>query len=128
LAGRRFSFALAERGAAHDAPILGWISLSEIVRSVFQAAYLGYMLAENAQGHGYMTEGVRAVVSFAFDELLLHRIMANYMPHNERSAAVLRRLGFTIEGTAKNYLYLDGGWRDHVLTSLTNPHPTLPII
>ena len=128
IAGRRFSFALAHRDAGVDAPILGWANLSEIVRGVFQACYLGYMLAEKAQGHGYMTEAVRAVTDFAFGDLLLHRIMANYMPHNERSAAVLRRAGFTIEGTAKNYLYLDGAWRDHVLTSLTNPKPMAPII
>jgi ribosomal-protein-alanine N-acetyltransferase len=128
IAGRRFSFAIARRDEIESGPILGFANLTEIVRSVFQACYLGYMLAENAQGQGYMTEAVRAVTAFAFNDLLLHRIMANYMPHNERSAAVLRRLGFSIEGTAKNYLYLDGAWRDHVLTSLTNPKPSAPFI
>ena len=46
--------------------------------------------------------------------------MANYMPDNLRSAALLKRLGFEVEGLAKNYLYINGQWRDHVLTSLTN--------
>jgi len=128
IAGRRFSFAFVEGSAGDGAPILGFANLSEIVRGVFQACYLGYMLAEKAQSRGYMTEAVRTVTDFAFNDLLLHRIMANYMPHNERSAAVLKRAGFTIEGVAKNYLYLDGAWRDHVLTSLTNPKPTAPII
>jgi ribosomal-protein-alanine N-acetyltransferase len=48
--------------------------------------------------------------------------MANYRPQNERSARLLERLGFTREGLAKDYLFIDGAWRDHVLTSLTNRH------
>jgi len=50
----------------------------------------------------------------------LHRIMANYVPTNERSASVLKKLGFQVEGYARDYLYLNGKWRDHILTSLTN--------
>lgn len=38
-----------------------------------------------------------------------------------RAARVLQRLGFTIEGTAKDYLFLAGRWQDHILTSLINP-------
>ena len=52
--------------------------------------------------------------------------MANYVPRNTRSAAVLERLGFTIEGEAKDYLYINGVWEDHVLTSLTNQDWTAP--
>ena len=46
--------------------------------------------------------------------------MANYMPHNHRSGKLLERLGFEREGYAKDYLLIDGQWRDHVLTALTN--------
>ena len=47
--------------------------------------------------------------------------MANYIPENERSGRLLARLGFTREGLAKDYLFIDGAWRDHVLTALANP-------
>lgn len=50
-----------------------------------------------------------------------HRIMANVMPGNRRSARVLKSLGFRIEGRAKAYLLIAGRWEDHVLTSLVNP-------
>ena len=81
----------------------------------------GRALAERAQGNGYMHEALQATNAYVFKELNMHRVMANFMPHNTRSNAVLRRLGFTIEGYARDYLFVNGAWRDHVLTSLTNP-------
>ena len=100
--------------------ILGQCTLSGIVRGPFQAAYLGYGLDRGAVGTGLMTEALRAVIAFSFDELKLHRLMANYMPTNIRSARLLRKLGFVVEGYARDYLYLAGAWQDHVLTALTN--------
>jgi ribosomal-protein-alanine N-acetyltransferase len=47
--------------------------------------------------------------------------MADYMPRNRRSAAVLRQAGFVVEGYAREYLRIDGRWEDHVLTAITNP-------
>jgi ribosomal-protein-alanine N-acetyltransferase len=48
------------------------------------------------------------------------------MPHNTRSAAVLKRLGFAVDGYARDYLMIDGRWQDHILTSLLNPDWTQP--
>lgn len=102
--------------------IIGQISLTGVVRGPAQMAYLGYALDAQAEGRGYMTEALRATIEHAFQDLNLHRLMANFQPTNMRSNRVLRRLGFTVEGYARDYLYVDGGWRDHVLTSLTNPN------
>ena len=68
-----------------------------------------------------MREALLATNNFMFDVMRMHRIMANHRPENERSARLLQRLGFTREGLARDYLYIDGAWRDHVLTSLVNP-------
>jgi ribosomal-protein-alanine N-acetyltransferase len=124
--GTRYAFCIFDKNERLDGPLLGYLNFTEVVRGVFLACYMGYSLAENAQGKGYMTEAARAGIGFIFNEVRLHRIMANYMPNNTRSAAVLQRLGFTIEGTARAYLYLAGKWQDHVLTSLTNPQPVVP--
>ncbi len=97
------------------------VNLSNVVRGVFAAAYLGYSVDGERQGMGLGTEAVGAVVDFAFTELRLHRIMANYQPANERSARLLRRLGFVVEGFARDYLYIGGAWRDHILTAKSNP-------
>jgi [ribosomal protein S5]-alanine N-acetyltransferase len=122
--GIAFGFAFAARGVA-ETPILGWCSFSNLIRGIFQACFLGYKLDRRAQGQGYMTEALTAAIHYMFRDVRLHRIQANYMPHNQRSAAVLRRLGFTVEGTARKYLFIGGEWRDHVLTSLTNPDPLI---
>ncbi len=118
---RRYIFTIFPRAAGAAGPPLGYINFSEVVRGAFQACYMGYALAKRAEGCGYMTEAATASLGYMFEIARLHRIMANYQPHNHRSAAVLRRLGFTIEGTAKDYLFIGGAWRDHILTSLTAP-------
>jgi ribosomal-protein-alanine N-acetyltransferase len=68
-----------------------------------------------------MREALQAVVAHAFDELRLHRLEANHLPENERSARLLARLGFARIGFAPNDLFIDGAWRDHVLNQLLNP-------
>jgi ribosomal-protein-alanine N-acetyltransferase len=42
------------------------------------------------------------------------------MPHNKKSEAVLRAVGFEDFGYCKDYLLIDGVWQDHQLTALTN--------
>ncbi len=101
--------------------IVGTLGLSAIQRGALQGCFLGYALAADAQSHGYMLEAVRGAVAHAFGPLRLHRVMANYMPRNRRSGAVLRRAGFVVEGYARDYLLIDGHWEDHLLTSITNP-------
>ncbi len=101
--------------------MIGNLSLAQIVRGALHACTLGYALAADSQGHGYMLEAVRGAVAYAFGTLGLHRVMAGYMPRNLRSAAVLRQAGFVVEGYAPRYLRVDGRWEDHVLTAITNP-------
>ena len=118
-AGTSIRFVLLPRRSDHLS-ILGHCTFSNIVRGSFQAAYLGYGLDARAVGRGLMEEALRAAIQYCFDELNLHRIMANYMPTNERSGRLLRKLGFVPEGYARDYLLLAGSWQDHVLTALVN--------
>lgn len=100
--------------------VIGTIGFSQITRGAFCSAVLGYQLAEEFQGQGMMYEALQCALGYAFCEQKLHRISANYRPENVRSGRLLKRLGFQIEGFARDYLFIDGAWRDHVLTSLTN--------
>ncbi len=98
--------------------VIGACSLSNIVRGVFQACHMGYSIAERYQGQGKMKEIAAHTIDFAFNKMDLHRIMANHMPDNERSARLLESLGFEREGYARGYLLINGTWEDHVLNSL----------
>ena len=115
LAVRFFLFRREEPGT-----ISGYVSLTGITRGPAEFCFMGYNLAEHEQGRGLMSEALREIIHFTFAELSLHRVMANYMPHNRRSGRLLRRLGFQVEGYARDYLMINGQWEDHVLTSLTN--------
>lgn len=106
----------------HEGRVVGAASLNNLVRGVFHSCYLGFSLDHEQQGKGMMREALQAVIGHAFskDGLNLHRIEANHQPHNARSEAVLARLGFVRQGFAKDYLFIDGAWRDHVMTALIN--------
>ena len=101
--------------------MVGMCNFSNIVRGAFQACHLGYSIAKTHQGQGYMSEAATAGIDYMFAHAGLHRIMANYVPENTRSAALLQRLGFEREGYAKSYLKINGVWRDHVLTARIHP-------
>ena len=60
-----------------------------------------------------MTEALQLVLRFAFDELGLHRIEANIQPNNYASRNLVQRCGFTLEGESKDFLFINGRWRDH---------------
>ncbi|MFT6644223.1 MAG: ribosomal-protein-alanine N-acetyltransferase [Patiriisocius sp.] len=104
-----------------DSEVLGVCNFTNIVRGTFQSCHLGYALSARYQGQGLMAEALKPACRYIFETLMLHRIMANYLPRNERSGRLLSKLGFEVEGEAKQYLLIDGHWEDHILTSLINP-------
>lgn len=109
---------------APDGPVVGHCNFTQMTLGIFHACYLGYSLDVDFVGQGLMGEALKVAIAHVFNELQLHRIMANYMPTNERSGRLLRHLGFTVEGYARDYLFIAGAWRDHILTSLTNSQLT----
>ncbi|NTU71176.1 MAG: GNAT family N-acetyltransferase [Coriobacteriia bacterium] len=94
--------------------VIGAVNTRNIIRGALQSAHVGYALAPDAVGQGFMTEAVRGVVGIAFGELGLHRLEINVMPHNERSLGVAERAGFSREGYSPRYLRINGRWEDHV--------------
>ena len=105
-----------------DVEVIGSLHFSQVSRGAFQSAMLGYALDEAHVGQGLMTEAILAGLEEMFSPRVnLHRVQAAYRPENLRSGRVLERLGFRQEGLAPDYLFIDGAWRDHVVTSLRNP-------
>lgn len=98
---------------AESREVAGIVNLNEIVAGSYQGAYLGYYGMRPFAGLGLMTEAVGSAIRFAFGELGLHRLEANIQPENTRSIALVKRLGFRLEGFSPRYLRVAGEWRDH---------------
>jgi ribosomal-protein-alanine N-acetyltransferase len=96
-----------------EGPIVGFFNISEIVRGLFQSAFLGYGAVIAYAGHGYMSDGLQLVLARAFTDLRLHRLEANIQPGNTASIALVRKAGFVREGFSERYLKIGGRWRDH---------------
>ncbi|WP_293935150.1 ribosomal protein S5-alanine N-acetyltransferase [Iodobacter sp.] len=116
--GSAIHWALLDKSSGE---MLGQCSFSNIVQGPFMACHLGYSLAASAEGKGLMFEALSTAIEHLFSTWDLHRIMANHIPSNLRSAQLLQRLGFEKEGYARSYLKIAGQWQDHVLNSLINP-------
>jgi len=117
-AGRALCLCVSHR----DDPerIIGVANLRNIIRGALLSAHLGYGLAPDATGRGYMTEAVKEAVRIAFFDLGLHRVEINIMPRNVRSLAVAERAGFVREGFSPRYLRINGAWEDHVRLARVN--------
>lgn len=114
---RQLNLLVIERTSAQ---LIGECNIMDIVWGPFMCCQLGYSIAADHQGQGYMSEALTEVIRFIFDTLGLHRIQACHMPANQRSAALLESLGFRREGIARGFLRINGCWEDHILTALTN--------
>ena len=101
-----------------DDRMLGGITLGNVRRGAAHMGTIGYWMGEIHSGKGYMTEILSSVIDYAFDELALHRLEAACLEHNEASKAVLKKVGFQVEGHARGYLRIDGKWQDHTTFSL----------
>ena len=65
-----------------------------------------------------MSDAVEALLPFIFDKIALHRLEAACLPGNMASEGLLRKLGFRQEGYARDYLRIDGTWRDHLMFAM----------
>jgi len=102
-----------------DGAITGVFTLSQIVRRLFQSAYMGYYADRPFDGQGYMTEGLQLVLRHTFIAMKLHRVEANIQPENAASIALVKRAGFRLEGFSPRYLKISGRWRDHQRWAMT---------
>ena len=73
---------------------------------------IGYWVRSRYARQGYVTEAVVGIAGFAFDVLGARRVEIRCDARNERSAAVARRAGFTLEATIRH------GSRDHLTGDL----------
>lgn len=92
----------------------------------WRCAIVGYELGRHYWGQGYMTEALHAVLRWGAQAMTLHRVEAHVHAQNTASWRLLARLGFHLEGTAReagfwNHRYHDLQRWGLLLSELSQP-------
>lgn len=86
----------------HYLTLMGAISLK--INQKFNNAEIGYWVGVPYWNKGYATEVLARIIRFCFEDLLLHKIFATYLAHNEPSGKVMRKNGMVREGVLKDHI------------------------
>lgn len=111
-----YSFGIELEGA-----LVGTLTISDVIRSGFQSAHLGYWVARPVNGRGVATAAVAAAVDMGFAKLGLHRLQAATLVDNHASQRVLAKNSFERIGLSRHYLSIAGRWQDHILFARVAP-------
>nr|WP_285643715.1 GNAT family N-acetyltransferase [Lentzea sp. NBRC 102530] len=111
-AGQRLILAVELDGRVIGDAMLKWLSEKD------RQGEIGYSLHPAFQGRGYATEVARTMLTLGFDELGLHRIVAECDPRNEPSWRLMERLGMRREAHFREWAILRGEWSDLVVYAL----------
>lgn len=106
-----FQWAVRENGEC-----VGRMSLS--VNRRFSGGTVAYYLAEKVWGKGYMTEILKRVIDFCFDDLGLNRVEADHFARNPASGRVMEKAGMKREGLMRQKYCKDGEFLDAVLYAI----------
>ena len=97
-----------EHGGEAIGRIKGW-EVSQINGYV----QLGYDIAPEMRGHGYMTEAVGAVIRYLLTQADANRVYCSVRAHNIASCRVCEKNGMQLEGLMRqHYSRADGGYDD----------------
>jgi RimJ/RimL family protein N-acetyltransferase len=81
-----------------------------LTSTVSRQGEVGWSVHPDAQGRGYGTEAAREMLRLGFEELGLHRIIAECDPRNEASIKVMEKLGMRREAHHLDAMFLKGEW------------------
>ena len=89
-------------------------------RNLPDVKMIGYVLAQDCWGNGYMSEAVRRVLQYGFEEMHLRLMSISHYTFNDQSRRVIEKCGFVYEGTMRQtFLRYDGAVFDESVYSIT---------
>jgi ribosomal-protein-alanine N-acetyltransferase len=80
---------------------------------------MGYWIVPEVAGLGITPTAVALAMDYMFNAVGLHRVEIDIRPENGASIRVVQKLGLRYEGVKKNYIHINGDWRDHYIFALT---------
>ena len=91
----------------------------------YKSAEVGYSLGRAYWNQGIMTEALRAVVAYGFDQLGLNRVEAQHETDNPASGRVMAHVGMQYEGTLRQRVKNKGKFVDVALYAILRSDPRL---
>jgi RimJ/RimL family protein N-acetyltransferase len=111
--GQWFQFAVTESASGR---LLGDVAAG--IDADPRLARIGFTLAPAAQGRGFATEAVVALLDYLFRTRGKHRVSADCDPRNRASVRLLERLGFRCEAHHRRSAWSKGEWTDEAVYAL----------
>ena len=81
-------------------------------------AELEYCIGRSFQNKGYITEAVKRIVQYGFEEMRLHKVQICHKANNMPSKRVIEKCGFNYEGTLRDFFFMDGKYIDRLYYSM----------
>lgn len=107
----------ADFGIYYEDKLVGSTGFNKI-DLVNEWAEIGYWLDKDHEGRGIMTECVKAMINYGFNELGLHRVQIRCSSLNLKSEGIPKRLGFSLEGTVREDHKRNGEFSDGFIFGL----------
>ena len=95
----------------NDHTVIGSIGIMD-VRQIDESGEIGYCIGKAWWGRGLMTEALKAVISFGFEQAGFNRLEAGHSIHNPASGSVMQKAGMTFEGVARQMYLGNTGFQD----------------
>lgn len=106
-----------ENGIWFEKKLIGVIGFNKIDWDNYKAV-LNYWIAEEHEGQGFMTEAIKGMICYAFNDLNLHKVEILCPMSNERACHLPKKLGFKGEGVLKEEELINGQFVDMIVFSL----------
>ena len=100
---KNFTFAIREK---ENPKLIGAIGIH--LDKVHLKAEIGYWIGKEFWNKGFVTEAVREIIRFGFQDLGLNKIYATHFPHNPASGKIMQNCGMKLEATLKQEYFKNG--------------------
>ncbi|WP_258838405.1 GNAT family N-acetyltransferase [Mechercharimyces sp. CAU 1602] len=101
-----------------DQQLIGSVTI-ERLHAIHRVAEIGYWVAKEMSGKGYMELAVRRLIAYLFQDLKLNRLEIRCTPANQRSQRIPQKVGFCYEGRLCEAIYMNGRFHDLLIYGLT---------
>jgi len=106
------------KAVLYDDRLVGMASVEAIDETNRKCELIMVIGEKDVWGHGIGGKILTDMLRYAFDDLHMHRVWAVFIAGNERSERLLKRAGFSFEGTMREAISKSGSFADLLIYSI----------